>query len=891
MTTEQIILENKLTVVKTLGNEESFEKQKLVNAITKAIGFTNKSEIELVVNHVISKIDASAQKVTTAYINALVEGFMYSKSQSKDKSVAEVWKGYLKKYVDIKLKKQMELMEKVSHMQDVMSFAQMNNLKKFSTNQTKIAKERYLLKDLNTGEIKETIDEWFSRVAGSVVVGSILHDPKFYSVQPFDEDNQKLYFGGNELMKNEQEKLDFSNLSDAQVYTISETWQKLQSHMKYGLKQTIELINDEFYEKYQSIENTYFEMMYDGIFEPNTPTLLNAGTSNDHCSACFTIEVEDNMESIMGSSHDAAFIFKDGGGFGTNVEKIRPAGSNVGTTYNAATGPIDLVLNQINYLTDLIKAGGKRRGANMGILTYTHPQIMEFISYKLTPGKLENFNISVLFDAEFWNKYYNNEDIPLTFSGKVYDKINSQDLIKQIALNAWKSAEPGVLFKDAFNEFNPLRKTRGDIYITNPCSEQAMYPNESCTLGSINLLKFVGPDKKFDYEWFREVVSSSTRFLNDVLEINHYPTQAIAETSDLTKRIGLGVMGLADALFKMGIRYNSEAGYKFMKRVANILYEQSVIESINLAKERGACSAYLDLINNSGDTNPGEALLRVKKYTSIQVADLPKEVLDNLYKYGIRNMWTTTIAPTGTISMIANTSSSIEPIFALVYKKTVGAGDFYYLNDVFKERLIEAGIYSDELISKIEKNNGSVQGIDEVPCYIQDVFVTAMDMHWIDHIVAQSVWQTEGIDNAVSKTINMPNNATAKDIEYAYILAHELGLKGISVYRDGSRQKQVLHTNTSVESKDGEIGVAAIVAKIEKISKPSFASEQYIKGFKLNQKFMHELTMNVLAKKETQVFTVPNQPCIDKNCNGVLININNCMSCNLCGLSTKCIIG
>lgn len=869
MTVELRSLQSKLTVVKTLGDKEPFDQTKLEKAIHKAIGY-GEDKIPVVadiVRHVVSKIDVEATEVHTGYINALVEGYLLKKSTK-----SETFKKYLNKYVNNKIKKQNELREKVSHMQDVMSFSQMNTLKKFSANQTKIASERYLLRDLNSGDVVETIHDWFTRVSKAVVIGSIIHDPEIFTEKcAFGQDRHSI----------PNIKLDLKNLTPQQVQTICFAYKRASLHMKYSIEDTLQIIDEKLVAKYEKLQKAYYDLMLDGLFEPNTPTLMNMGTGVDAGSACFTIGIEDNMPSIGKSWTASSMIFKKAGGFGTNISYIRPAGSAVGTTYNAATGGIDLVLEIIDTITEKVKAGGKRRGANMGIMEYWHPQIMEFINYKLNPKKLNNFNVSVMFDKEFWDLYFNNEDVGLKFNGTIYDKINSTSLIDQIALNAWKSAEPGILFKDRMNEFNPLFVTHGEINITNPCSEQAMYANESCTLGSINLAKFVNEKGKFDWDWYNEIIILATRFLNDVLEINRYPTEDIDIQSNKTRRIGLGIMGLADALFKMGRRYNSKSGHKFMGMASNALYNMSVRESIQLAAERGSCEAYRDFI--AAGNQPFAVVHRIEGTYDFSDTELEK--------YGVRNMWTTTIAPTGTISMIANCSSSIEPIFALVFKKTVGAGDFYYLNDVFKEKLVSEGLYDDELIKRIEENNGSIQGMEDIPCHIRDVFLTAMDMHWTDHVVAQSIWQCNGIDNAVSKTINMPHNATATDIKYAYILAHELYLKGITIYRDGSRNEQVLHTNTSVESKEGQIGVKAIVnAEILRKSKPSFATSEYIKSFSINPEFLEMFTKEVLDKKSDQLYHKPDRECPDCK-KGVMVNQSGCASCNLCGFSESCKIG
>jgi len=425
-----------------------------------------------------------------------------------------------------------------------------------------------------------------------------------------------------------------------------------------------------------------------------------------------------------------------------------------------------------------------------------------------------------------------------------------------------------------------------------------MYSGESCTLGSINLARFVNhkPDTDepyFDFDDFDKIVKTTTQFLNDVLEINNYPTPYIEEQSNKTKRIGLGIMGFADLLFKLRIPFNSQQAYDLIKQIGSVLYWGSVNESISLAEERGPCEAYLELIKAGG--NADDACNRIYDYSVGE--RIFKERVTEMDKVGIRNMWTTTIAPTGTIAMIADCSNGLEPIFALVFKKVVGAGDFYYLNEEFKKALIEEGLYNDEIIKKVESNYGSVQGLEEIPQWIRDVFLTAMDLHWTDHVVSQAIWQ-QFIDNSISKTINMPFNCTPSDIKYSYILAHELGLKGISVYRDGSRDKQVMHTNTSVKSTTDpnelkNIGAKAIVNEtIQRTSYPSPATLEYINnniGREEWYKYEEYMYKND-GKDKTQLFIKPSEICTQCN-KGVYVSQAGCFSCNLCGHSQSCSVG
>ncbi|MGI0003434.1 MAG: adenosylcobalamin-dependent ribonucleoside-diphosphate reductase, partial [Nitrosopumilaceae archaeon] len=358
---------------------------------------------------------------------------------------------------------------------------------------------------------------------------------------------------------------------------------------------------------------------------------------------------------------------------------------------------------------------------------------------------------------------------------------------------AWKSAEPGLIFFDQINKYNVFAKARGEpLRATNPCGEQSLYPYESCNLGSINLSNFVKrkADGQYEFDWqrYEEVIRKTTRFLDNVIEVNNYPIHEIDKASKDSRRIGLGVMGVADLLFKLRIPYNSQEGYEFQEKLAEALSYYSMEESVALAKTRGAFPL-------CGKTEYPEGKIPISGYY-----EKPKSahyydwdaLIEKIQKHGIRNVLTSTVAPTGTLSMIADCSNGMEPMFALVFEKRVTVGRFFYTNKIFESILKEHGLHNDQILEKIANNYGSVKGIPEIPEWIQNIFVTAMDIHWTDHLMAQAVWQ-RWIGNAIAKTINMPNDVTADDVKASYLLAHELGLKGITVFRDGSRHEQVLH--------------------------------------------------------------------------------------------------
>ncbi|SVB45021.1 uncharacterized protein METZ01_LOCUS197875, partial [marine metagenome] len=468
----------------------------------------------------------------------------------------------------------------------------------------------------------------------------------------------------------------------------------------------------------------------------------------------------------------------------------------VASTSGVASGPVSF-MNIINSVTEVVKQGGKRRGANMGIMEVWHPDIEKFVTNKTEPGILENFNVSVGVWKDFWDVLVNSQDGKYTLrcprDNSSAREINAHHLIDLIAQSAWKSAEPGLIFFDNINKNNVFAKARGQLLrATNPCGEQSLYPYESCNLGSINLANLVKrtADGQYQFDWqrYEETIRKTTRYLDNIIDVNLYPIPEIDKASKESRRIGLGVMGVADLLYKLRIPYNSKEGYDFQSKLSEALTYYSMEESVALAKSRGKfplCSK----------TEYPEGNIPVAGYY-----EKPKEeqsydwdaLITKIQKYGIRNVLTTTVAPTGTLSMLADCSNGMEPNFALVFEKRVTVGRFFYTNKIFEEVLKENNLYSEELLAKVADNYGSVKGISEIPDWIQNIFVTAMDIHWSDHLLAQAVWQ-DWISNAIAKTINMPNDVSVEDVKASYLLAHELGLKGITVYRDGSRHKQVLH--------------------------------------------------------------------------------------------------
>jgi len=518
----------------------------------------------------------------------------------------------------------------------------------------------------------------------------------------------------------------------------------------------------------------FFEIMTKFEFLPNSPTLMNAGTELGQLAACFVLPVEDDIEQIFESVKHQAIIHKTGGGTGFCFSYLRPKGDFVKSTAGIASGPISF-MSAFDNATNVIKQGGKRRGANMATMHIWHPDIEEFITMKQTPGVMENFNVSVMVDDNFMNAVEANGDYELLNprNQEPIRTVNARSLFKLIAYSAWKCAEPGLLFIDEINRHNPTPKD--PIHATNPCGEVPMPDYGSCNLGSINLVKFVDLDwsktdwkKKVNWDRLRYVVRVAFQFLDNVIDMNKYPIQQIRDKTLQSRRIGLGVMGFAKMLFRMGIRYDSELGYEVGEGIMKFIQDEARKMSHELGRARGS------------------------------FPDFKESPLSEQFD-AMRNSTCTSIAPTGSISMIADSSSGIEPVFALSFLKTVRAGQYYYCDDIFERVLKVRGLYSQELMQKVMEE-GSIQHMDEIPDDVKDVFRVSYDMSPEAHVNMQAAFQ-KNVDLAVSKTINMPAEATVEDVEAVYLQAWKMGCKGITIYRDSSRQEQVLHVGKKAKTK------------------------------------------------------------------------------------------
>ena len=510
------------------------------------------------------------------------------------------------------------------------------------------------------------------------------------------------------------------------------------------------------------IEDAFYRLMANLEFIPNSPTLMNAGTMFRQLSACFVLPVEDSIEGIFDTLKAAAIIHKTGGGTGFSFSRLRPRGDVVKTTGGIASGAISFA-KIYDTATEVMKQGGRRRGANMGILRVDHPEIMDFIVAKEKEGALRNFNISVAVTDKFMKAVEEDGDFSLTNprNSEVSETLKARAVWNLMIMMAWKNGEPGIIFLDTINKHNPTPNL-GQIESTNPCGEQPLLPYESCNLGSIDVSKFVSEDGKMDWNRLKEAVRWGVRFLDNVIDANVYTLPEIETITKGNRKIGLGVMGFADMLIKMGIRYDTEEGLQNGEKLMEFITTEARRASVELGEERG------NFPNFRGSTSE-------KRFKTM------------------RNATVTTIAPTGTISIIAGCSQGIEPIFAIVYVREVAESlgrSLIEINPLFESVALEEGFYDEELIKKIAKKT-SIQDVDEVPERARRLFVAAHDISAEWHVRMQAAFQKH-TDNAVSKTINFPNKATPDDIDKAYQLAYKLGCKGVTVYRHGSREKQVL---------------------------------------------------------------------------------------------------
>lgn len=555
-----------------------------------------------------------------------------------------------------------------------------------------------------------------------------------------------------------------------------ETWESLCRRVGNAVAEV-----DRGSKQFDALRESFFRMIYHLDFLPNSPCLMNAGTDLGQLSACFVLPVEDSMDGIFTAIRNGALVHKTGGGTGYSFSRLRSKNASVRSTQGVASGPLSFAA-VFDAATETIKQGGKRRGANMGVLRIDHPDIMDFISAKEDQNKFNNFNFSVAMTDAFMQAVEEGTEYAL-IEPSTKEEINSLDarsVFEKIIDLAWHNGEPGVLFIDTANKAN-MTPQLGDFEATNPCGEQWLLPYESCNLGSLNLSNFV-KNGKVDYKRMGGVIRVATAFLDNVIDCNRFPIPEIEEMTLKTRKIGLGIMGLHDMLIQLGLPYGSEEGREKAAEVMRFVREKAEERSRELAEEKGSFPAYDPSVN-----------------------DYPAR----------RNAALTSIQPTGTVSMIADCASGCEPYFSIVMIKNVMDGDRLILVNKHFEQIARAeGFYSEELMAKVAES-GTVIGHEEIPEQWQEVFRTAQDVQPEDHIRMQGILQQNGVDSSISKTINLPNNASREEVKLSYLLGYKLGCKGLTVYRDGSRDSQVLNAKESLpkEEKTAMVSTAGVVKR------------------------------------------------------------------------------
>ncbi len=841
-----------------------FDSEKITKAIfgaMKEVGELDWERASQLSEHVVASLEKQAKNHTPSVeeVQDLVEKVLIEEGLAK---VAKAYILYRQHRAELRKEKQQILQKDEIDEVD----------KKFDVNALRVLTTRYLKKD-GEGNLIESPKQLFTRVAVHTTLSSVFYDPDIFQKKavkrkkPFvpvalsELAHKKLSIGKYELNEFHREAVVrlFNRLSE-------------QGNMKVTFAQLMQLFQKGHFDQYEKEAESYYTAMVNRQFMPNTPALANFGNFFGMGSACFVLGVEDSIHDIMDKLKAASIIFQSGGGVGYNFSSLRPEGDFVKTTGGVASGPLSF-MSLYDKMTDVIKQGGIRRGANMGIMNSNHPDILKFIKAKEGNKGFRNFNISVLIMGDFWKYYEEKKPYPLVNprNGKVVSHVDPVQLFDLLVHQAWESAEPGVIFYDHANKFNPFLEHLGPIVTTNPCGEVLLYPYESCNLGSINVWAFVSRDKKgnttFDWDGLERIVKLGTRFLDNVTDVNKYPLPEIEQMSLFTRKIGLGVMGVGDALYELELPYNGKTGLDFMEQLMEFVNYHSKLASIELAKKRGALPAYDKSFYPQGKL-PVSGFADKKSWHFDW-----NEVSKQVKQYGVRNGYTTVVAPTGSISMIAGCSSGIEPVYSLVFEKHITVGNFYYVDPVFESRMQREGLMGDDLIKDVAGHHGSVANLSYIPPKLKKTFVTAHDISPYDHIRALASFQ-KWVDSSISKTNNFPADATIEDVKEAYELAYKLGCKDVTVYRDGSIQSQVLVSASSDKDKDKKPKANANDGSLQPLK------DEKVKGLSVYKEASAHVENDSLGLSPTLMSSDGEKPAVET----LEVEPNAPVKCKLCNL-------
>lgn len=846
------------------GRIVPFDLSRIANAIFKAFeasGNPNRkiaNELADIVLQKLLKKHKSSTKFTPAIeeIQDIVEETLIEKGHAR---IAKAYILYREKRAEIRTEKQQILdKEEIDEID-----------KKFDSNSLRVLKSRYLRKD-ESGKAIESPKELFTRVAIHAALPDIIYDKRVSNKKSGDKK-----FSGEEDLWNDKKLFELEGklrigkfiLNRFHIKGLHQMFLRSErdSRAKISWEKLIQMLKKNQFKEIENRIEEFFNIMIERRFMPNTPAVANFGNYLGMGSACFALDIEDSIDSIMDTLKNAAVIFKSGGGLGYNFSKLRPEGDYIKTTGGTSSGPL-IFMRLFDTMTEVIKQGGIRRGANMGIMNSNHPDIEKFVVAKTGNKALKNFNISVMIMPDFWEYYKKDKPYPLVNprTGKIEKFISPRILLDRISYQAWESGEPGVIFHDRINETNPFFKSLGPVMTTNPCGEVLLYPNESCNLGSINIWSFVKKDnrgrKTIEWDRLEKVIRTAVRFLDNVIDVNSFPLPQIEEMSLNTRKIGLGIMGVGNLMYEMEIPFNSQQGRNLMEKIMEFISYHSKLESVAIAKERGPFPFYKKSFYPEGKM-PFKGFYD-KKSWNFDWGNVAKAVK----KYGIRNSYTTVIAPTGSISMITGCSSGIEPVFSLAFEKSVTVGSFYYIDPVFEKVMLREGLFDEMLIRDVIAHNGSVANVAYIPPKFKKIFVSAHDITPEDHVKTLAAFQ-KWVDSSISKTNNFPHDATVDDVKKSYLFAYEVGCKAVTVFRDKSIKDQVLVTRDKKKEKKEElIRITDIKAEGMAVYKDASAAGGVFNG-----------------GNYTNAENGGGKPTHCPNCKIPLTHKEGCISCSVCG--------